>query len=654
MMNPFNKIYLNIKIYSRLVATTLLLSAAVTACDYLDVVPPETADIPDTMKDKQDALDFLYSCYSGVNSNHGFGTLGTHEASTDEFVCPQAWGRLGQVTAWNQLSATTVSNNGIFQLPWGVTYDAIGQCNLFNKILESTNPKEVTAADRVRWGAEIKFLLAYYHFRLLENYGPIPIIDHYYETSVTKKEFPGRSHFDYCVDRIVAWLDEAAGDLPANVETTEIGRASATACKALKARVLLYAASPLWNGSFPTIGWVNVNYETPGYGHELVSSQYSREKWERARTACQEALDYAVVQGNRAFYTLQASETQRISEDVPLPDIPGVDDDFKKKVMKIRYANNTVETEGNREIIWSVISKPGAYLFWQADMYPHNIGTSNGGGLYGGITALAPCLYTVEHFYTRNGILPEDDSELPKSSWFESAGYVGRTDIIKLNDKREPRFYANISFDGDEYSQLIKAGGPLIVDTKSSAAQGYNPTRYVWDNNVTGFYTKKWCQPNVSWRPDGSLNARQIGARFIHLSELYLNLAECEEALGNTASALEALNTVRRHAEVRDLTTADFSRMSLREWIRNERFIELYAEGHRYYDVRRWMIAPQVLKSGAREGLNALSKTDPTFEEFNVRTKVDQPFGWSDRMYLLPIPSSEIYSNPQLIQAPGY
>ena len=61
-------------------------------------------------------------------------------------------------------------------------------------------------------------------------------------------------------------------------------------------------------------------------------------------------------------------------------------------------------------------------------MYPHNIGTSNGGGFYGGVTALAPCLYTVEHFYTRNGILPEDDSELPKSGWFESAGYAGRTD----------------------------------------------------------------------------------------------------------------------------------------------------------------------------------------------------------------------------------
>ena len=111
---------------------------------------------------------------------------------------------------------------------------------------------------------------------------------------------------------------------------------------------------------------------------------------------------------------------------------------------------------------------------------------------------------------------------------------------------------------------------------------------------------------------------------------------------------------MRSHNFVRDITTADFSMMSLRDWLRNERFIELWGEGHRYYDLRRWMTAPQMLKSGAREGLNALSKVDPTFEEFNVRTKVSQPFSWSDRMYLLPVPSSEIYSNPQLIQAPGY
>ena len=643
-----------IKSHIRFLASALVLTMGATGCDYLDVVPPETADIPDTMKDKQDALEFLYSCYATTEEMQGFGSLGAHESSTDEFVCPQAWGRTGQVAAWDQLSATYSSNHAYFRLPWNDTYSALGQVNLFDQILNSTTPKEVTAADRKRWMAEVKFLRAYYHFRLLECYGPIPIIDHYYDTSVSKDEFPGRSHFDYCVNTIVNWLDEAAAALPATVETSEIGRATSTICKALKGRVLLYAASPLWNGSFPNTSWRNTNYETPGYGHELVSTQYSREKWERARKACQEALEFALGAGGRSFYTLEAAEVQRQSEDVPLPDIPGVDDDSKRKVMKVRYANNTTEPEGNREVIWSVIPKPDTYIFWQADMYPHNIGTSNSGGQYGGVTALAPCLYTVEHFYTRNGVLPEDDPELPRSNWLESAGYNGRTDIINLNDKREPRFYANLSFDGDEYSSLIKNGAPLIIDTKSSAEQGYNPTRYVWDNNVTGYYTKKWTQPNINWRPDGSLNARMIGVRLIHLSELYLNLAECEEALGNTQAALAALNEVRSHNFVRDITTADFSMMSLRDWIRNERFIELWGEGHRYYDLRRWMTAPQMLKSGAREGLNALSKVDPTFEEFNVRTKVSQPFSWSDRMYLLPVPSSEIYSNPQLIQAPGY
>lgn len=140
-----------------------LSAGLLTACDYLNVVPPETADMKDTMKDKQDALGFLYSAYSLVGQNHGVNSLGAHESSTDEFVNPLLWGRLGQVTSWNQLSSTTVSNNGNFQLPWVVIYDALGQVHLFEKILSETSPKEVTANDRARWNAEVKFLNAYYH-----------------------------------------------------------------------------------------------------------------------------------------------------------------------------------------------------------------------------------------------------------------------------------------------------------------------------------------------------------------------------------------------------------------------------------------------------------------------------------------------------------
>ncbi len=630
-----------------------LLAVAAVSCDYLDVVPPETADIPDTMKDKSDAINFLYSCYSTVASNYAGNNLGI-EQSADETVCPVMWGRLCQVVSWNQMSPTADSNLGTLMLPWHVTYDGLGQVNLFEKILSESTPREVTAADRSRWMAEVKFLRAWYHFRILSAYGPCPIIDHYYDTNTGKGDLPGRSHYDYCVERIVGWLDEAAEDLPATVESNDLGRATSTICKALKSRVLLYAASPLWNGSFPNASWANTSYETPGYGTELVSHVYDRDKWVRARQAAAEAIALATGAGNRALFSLESSENLRQAKSVPLPDIPGASDDFKRKVMQMRYMMTSTETEGNREVIWGVISNPDAWLNWSADAFPHNVIAKDGGGNSGGICTMSPLLEAAQRFYTASGILPEDDHTMPRGEWFESAGYYGREDIIRLNDGREPRFHAWISYDGDEYCPKAVNGAPLIIEARNSMRHGYNPDMFNQDNNTTGYWLKKWAQPASQWRPDGSTNIRRLPQQLIRLAELYLNLAECEAALDNTGAALEALNKVRGRAGVRDLTAADLALMPLTDWVRAERYIELFCEGHRYYDVRRWLIAPEVLRSGVRTGLNAIAKKDPSFEEFNVPTPVDQPFAWDNRMYLLPVKSSEIYNNPQLVQAPGY
>ena len=76
---------------------------------------------------------------------------------------------------------------------------------------------------------------------------------------------------------------------------------------------------------------------------------------------------------------------------------------------------------------------------------------------------------------------------------------------------------------------------------------------------------------------------------------MYLNLAECYAALNQEGEALNNLNIIRKRAGIRDLTSADLSEMSLMDWVRNERFVELFEEGHRYYDLRRWAIAPDKL-----------------------------------------------------------
>jgi starch-binding outer membrane protein, SusD/RagB family len=615
-----------------------------SSCNYLDVVPPETAGFKDVMKDKEAALGFLYSCYVGIPSEFADETRHYYQAA-DEYALPPLWDYCCQTAAWNQLSAT---NLGDPTCPWINCYNNIGQCHLFIKALNELSPVGTTDGDKTRWRAEIKFLQAYYHFILLNAYGPIPLMTHYYSQTTPTSDFPGRSPYDVCVDSISAWLDEAAKNLPATVQEDELGRATSTACKALKARVLLYAASPLWNGSFPYPDWKNKD------GQQLVSNKYNASKWQKALDACNDAISFATTQGNRALFDLTTSEQIRNSEGVPLPTISNTDDNFKKRVMLMRYLMTTDETEGNKETIYGVIvsfDAGGAVR----DMVPHDVTTYNGSPV-GGWCGVSPYLYTMEHFYTSSGKLPENDPNFPsKSEWINSAR-LDNPDIINLNVNREPRYYAWLSFDGDEYSPFISDGSPLVVSMLSSNAQGYNPDRYNRDNNVTGFLCKKWVQPNIKWRStDGGDNISLPPHPVIRLAELYLNRAECYAALGQTDKALADLNVIRERAGISDLTAADItSSMTLVNWVRSERFIELWGEGHRYFDLRRWMLAPQYLKAGAREGLNAMEKKDPSFAEFNQVVKVDQPFQWTDRMYLLPIKSSELYSNPQLVQAPGY
>lgn len=303
-----------IKIISRFILSVTA-ACCMASCNYLDVVPDETADLPDAMKDRASTLGFLHSCYTYFE---WFYTVeNSFINSTDEYARPLLWADDGQKAAWNQLSPSSQT------APWNSCYDGIGRCHLFMDQLDKSNPTGVTESDKRRWKAEALFCRALYHFMLLESYGPIPLVTEHYNQNLDKKDFPGRSHFDVCVDSIAEWFDRAAFELPPTVQNSELGRATSTACKALKARLLVYAASPLWNGSFPYSNWKNTNFETPGYGKELVSRTYDENKWERALTACNEALDWALTQGNRKLFDLATSTSIRINQGVPLPNIEG-------------------------------------------------------------------------------------------------------------------------------------------------------------------------------------------------------------------------------------------------------------------------------------------------------------------------------------------
>ena len=612
-----------------------------SACNYLEVIPPEQANLDDTMRDANAVRNFLYSCYSGVEN-----TVTFDNPSTDETINSIEMNSGLQKLSYNQLSSSVIDYGH-----WHNAYNAIGQCHLFLQQLDKSSPLGVDEAMKTQYRAEVNFLIAYYHFRLLVDYGPIPVIDRFMPMTTPVSEIPGRSHFDYVVDYICRKCDEAATDLPAYRTTSEWGRATSSICYALKARLLLYAASDLWNGGFPDKGWKNKTYETPGYGKELVSNSYEPEKWRKALTACDYALKWAEDEGGNKLLLLDNMPSR--AANLKDPYIPGNSDkDFVEHVKLMSFVLQSTPDEGNFEYLWGIV--PYVVVgFWSP--LPLNIIERNGSWV-SGYSQMAPTLYTMEHFCTKNGKLPENDEKfVDKSRWLKSAGVSGRSDIINLCVDREPRFYAWMAFDGGEYTQQLVNGKSLQLNMKSSSRQGRNP-QVNRNYSPTGFLSKKFVEPDLSFTSEsgGEGNNVNYPVPLFRLAELYLNRAECYAALDMTKEALADINTIRRRAGVTELKESDLKVMSLMDWVRNERFVELWGEGHRYYDVRRWVIAPDNLKAGVREGLNVLEKYDPSFDEFNVRTRINQPFMWDNRMYLLPVYADEVYSNPQMIQAPGY
>lgn len=632
------------------------------SCDYLDVVPPEQATTSDTMKDRNSANGFINSCYIAVESTTPF-PYKNYEWSSDESVHSGQWSEDSQKAAWNLYSDTNAAGW------WNACYNYIGHCHMFLNLLEQyNNPTGATEEDKARWKAEAQFLKAYYHFRLLEMYGPIPIVDDRMPQSTLPGEFPGRSHFDYVVDYICNQKlnDETINALPDVTNAQEWGRATSIAALALKGRVLLYAASPLWNGKFPYPDWKNTNYETPGYGTELVSRQEDMSKWDRALEANLAALKAAESVGERKLVDMDNVPSN--IRDVPIPYIAGVDTstvegkEFAKRVLMLRTITSSNEDDGNKEIIWGVFLQGSNAWMTFAQCPPRVLCFNEADNRWAdGWGAINPTLYSIEHFYTKNGKLPDLDPSFPKGDErFERAGILvkGHENVIKLNTNREPRFYAMFSFDGDDYSPIMKDGEPLTINMLSSKAQGYG-----WDQNGRnyiegGYLTKKYISPSVRYSSiDGASDSKNYAKPLFRLAELYLNVAECYAAKGEVGNALIYLNRIRERAGLQGLTESEVaaSGMSITDWVRNERFIELWGEGHRYYDVRRWLLAPQQLKAGAREGLNMLGAgKDPTFEAFNKRTVIKQPFQWDNRMYLWPIAWTEISNDPQLVQAPGY
>jgi hypothetical protein len=231
---------------------------------------------------------------------------------------------------------------------------------------------------------------------------------------------------------------------------------------------------------------------------------------------------------------------------------------------------------------------------------------------------------------------------------------------------RDPRFYASILYDGapwrqrpDDVKNLDPYGivqGFRALRLPNGTVVGGLDTRdgpiEDWNGSYSGYYIRKLIDPSYNHQ----FTRQQVPWLFFRYAEILLNYAEASIELNELVDALDALNQIRRRAGMPALTALD--QATLRDDYRNERRIEMAFEEQRFFDVRRWMIAPQVLSRNAG-GINIFLEGDDrvnrsTWKNYRYETRSIQPRAWNDRMYFMPIHRDELNRNGLLKQNPLY
>ena len=622
-----------------------------TSCsDYLDIVPEGTPDMETAFSNKTNARKFLFTCYSYLPKWDQSGSIG-FLAGDEHWLIPKGTGFIDQrlsLNAW-EIGRGEQNSNDPYQNYWdglnGGTnlWTAIRDCNIFLENIDK--PLDLQQYERNRWIAEVKFLKAYYHYYLFMLYGPIPVMDNNISIDASAEEVRRyRDPVDDVVNYISNLLDDAAKDLPLQVTDAgeELGRITQPIAKAVKAQLWLLAASPLFNGN---TDYINVK---DNQGRSLFPAETDNNKWEQAADAALDAIKCAKEAGHDLYY-------------FTLP-VNGLSD-ATRKLLDIGEA---VTEKWNTEIIWGST--------WNVNgLQKVAVAKTTKGSHYDAISVMAPTLTVAEQFYSSNGVpISEDKGD------FWSKNYPNRYEFTIIPDEgnnkhylkigeetaylhlnREPRFYANLSFDrGTWYGYGYASDEPKDLAFYKFRAKEVSGRITSEDYSYTGYLNKKVCSYKTSVTDNG-LSTERYAFPIIRLADLYLMYAE---ALNETLSSPNSdvytyIDLVRKRAGLDGVKESwqkyskypekPNTKTGMREIIRMERLNELACEGKRFWDLRRWKKElPREVKGWYVQG--------ETAQEFYRVTTLYLRSRYSFKDYLWPLKVETVLKDPNLGQSPGW
>lgn len=580
------------------------LSLALWSCNDYESEPVEnyTKDyvFSDTDSLGVDAQKYLNAVYSVMRTTmYGHNRIdGDYlDAATDDAVTSESANNQVKKLSTGQYTASTRIET---DMNWGAFYTGIRRANTFINNIDVVPLKERFsnhAAQNIplnrAWKAEARFLKALYYFELVKRYGGVPLVgDIPYELSAPM-ELP-RNTFEDCINYIVGELDAVKDSLRsapiANINSN--GHVpTAGAAMALKTRVLLYAASPLFNKS-P----LEANNPYVGY------AEYKADRWLKAANAAKEFIQDWGPNGHYGGYALMS--------------------DYREIFLQYYNANAT-------EVIFHVQGESGNKTV-ETDHGPYGFsGNAKGKG------RTSPTQNLVDAFPMKDGKPIGQSTKYPYS--FNATMY----------DNRDPRLDYTVLHQGSHWLSSTIAtyeGGRSnpsgITETKTQTSYYLRKFMGKFEDAVEySGVTRNW----VLFR---------YGEILLNYAEAQ---NEYDLATGKTtadATVLDAIRALRARAGIDgdDGTYGidnNISCQNMQTLIRNERRIEMAFEEQRYWDIRRWKIAQDIFDAP----INGLTITLITGNmQFMDKEVLNAKF--NTRRYLYPIPYGEVNKNSNMVQNP--
>ena len=629
------------------------MTLALPSCNFLDVVPDNVATTDHAFKLRNEAEKYLFTLYSYLPRN-GDVYFNTGMLAGDELWIPYETSignvfsfeiaRGNQRTSDPYVNAWSGNWNGGGPGDNYPLFQGIRHCNIFlENISDPDRVPDLSGLERKRWIGEAEFLKAYFHFLLMRMYGPIPIIKENIPVDAPEEEVQrSRQPVDEVVEYIVELLDSSAEKLPDMItdRTTELGRITRPIVLGIKARVLLTAASPLFNGNSDYTAFTDED------GTPFINPDEDPAKWQAAADAALEAIQVAEENGHELF---EFGDTAFDLSDTTLTKL------------SVRQA---ISERWNPEIIWG---NPNSrtWNLQQYSMAPLHVEHNHNNAQ----KILSAPLKMARLFYSENGVPLQEDNTLDFSNEAELRTAVADEqynikegyETARINFDREPRFYAYLGFDG---STWYKYDSPSNSDENTWVIEAkfadYAGSHHAFHFNVTGYYIKKFVDWNQTMSESGA-TYKEYPWPELRLADLYLMYAEAlNEASGPSAEVYEYVDRVRARAGLQGVEdswenySVNFSKHTtkdgLRAIIQQERMIELAFEGSRFWDLRRWKRAANELNEPIT-GWNVYGEEAESY--YQITTIWQQEFV-APRDYLWPLDENTLIQNPALVQNPGW